>query len=126
MALAGCRGPEPLDLPEAIVLPSAEIRVERWREDLSVFAEELERRHVDAFRVVDEQTFDRSVEALDARIPELDDTRVVIEMARIAASIGDGHTGFFLHGPRLGLRPGPFWFLWLEDGIYVKGVVGNV
>ena len=113
-------------LPPAIVRPAPEQRVELWRADLAWLARELPARHAAPFRVVSEPDFRRSVERLDERIPALDDDGVVIELARLTASIGDGHTGFFLNGPRLGIPSGPLWLLALADGVFVKGVVGDL
>ena len=113
-------------MPPEIVRPAPEERVEAWREDLAALAHELGSRHVAPFRRISRQDFEAGVAALDARIPELSDDGVVIELARIAASIGDGHTGFLLYGPRLGLRQGPLWLLSFADGVFVKGVVGDV
>jgi hypothetical protein len=82
---AACRTTPAPELPPRIVLPTAEKRVEAWREDLAFFARELPRRHTRPFGVLPEERFRAAVLDLDRRIPEL-------ELARLAASIGDGHT----------------------------------
>jgi hypothetical protein len=120
---AACQATRPPELPPRIVLPTAAERVDAWREDLAIFARELPRRHARPFGVLPEERFRAAVLDLDRRIPELDDAAVVIELARLAASIGDGHTGFSLHSPRLGFRVHPLWLLSFSDGIFVKGAV---
>jgi len=119
---APARSPAP-ELPPRIVLPAAAERVEAWRADLAFLARELPRRHARPFGVLPEERFRAAVLELDRRIPELDDAAVVIELARLTASIGDGHTGFGLHGPRLCFHVHPLWLLSLSDGIFVKGAV---
>ena len=121
-ALAACRTTPPA-LPDRIVLPEPGERVAAWREDLAYLARVLPRRHARPFAVVSEGDFRAAVAELDARIPDLSDAGVVVEISRLAASIGDGHTGFYLYGPRLGFRRHPLWLLWLEDGVFVKGTM---
>ena len=121
VALAvACKATAP-ELPSRIVLPAPEERVAAWREDLAFLARELPRRHVRPFGVTSQRDFSVAVDALDKRFGELDDATIVIELARLCASIGDGHTGFHLHGPRLGFRTLPLWLISLSDGIFVKG-----
>jgi hypothetical protein len=120
---AACRTTPAPALPPRIVLPTNAERVHAWREDLAFFARELPRHHARPFGVLPEERFRAAVLDLDRRIPELDDAAVVIELARLAASIGDGHTGFSLHSPRLGFRVHPLWLMSFSDGIFVKGAI---
>lgn len=68
---------------------------EKWREDLRFIAEELPKRHKNAFHTISREQFEKAVAELNSKIPELDDTQIVFEFAKLFASIGDGHT--FLH-----------------------------
>ena len=122
----GCRTGSVHDLPPTIVRPETAQRVELWRADLAALESGLVRSHVAPFAKQPEVIFRALVDDLHERIPYLDDDEIVIELARIGASIGDGHTGFYLHGGRLGLRPGPLWLMSFEDGIFVKGVAGDL
>lgn len=69
---------------------------EAWREDLRFLAAELEARHADLYHTVSPEAFGAAVDTLDARLAGLSDDEVVVELARLTASIGDGHTGLFL------------------------------
>ncbi|MGQ0553842.1 MAG: hypothetical protein ACT4PU_11565 [Planctomycetota bacterium] len=120
---AACQASLAPQLPPCIVLPAAAERVEAWREDLAFLAQELPRRHARPFGVVSEERFRAAALELERRIPELDDAAVVIGLNRLTASIGDGHTGFRLHSPRLGFRVHPLWLMSFSDGIFVKGAV---
>src|SRR5262245_20462273 len=63
-----------------------------WREDLRTMAQEMERRHRNLFHTMTREQFEAAVAALDARIPALERHQIIVEMARIAAMVGDGHT----------------------------------
>jgi hypothetical protein len=81
-----------------------------WREDLRFLAAEIPRRHKNAFHLVTREQFERAVADLDAKIPTLDDAQIALNLARIAAMIGDGHTLVTWHWsyPTVPLRL--FWF----------------
>ena len=66
---------------------------DQWREDLRHFARELPKRHKNAFHSVSREDFQRAVAQLDAAIPSLQDHQIIVGMVRIAARVGDGHTG---------------------------------
>ena len=70
----------------------------QWREDLTHFARELPKRHKNLFHTVSREEFQRAVADLDAAIPSLQDHQIVVGMMRIAAKVGDGHTG--VHVPQ--------------------------
>ena len=93
-------------------------RVGAWREDLHALATELPRRHVDAFARVTEADWRRAVDALDQRLPGLDDAHVEVELARLVAAIGDAHTQIKVVGRT---EPYPLALVWFEDGIFVIG-----
>lgn len=65
---------------------------EQWREDLKYLAEELPRRHKNAFHTITRDQFNRAVAELDARIPTLSESDIVMGLSHITAMIGDGHT----------------------------------
>ncbi len=65
---------------------------EKWREDLRFIAEELPKKHKNAFHFVSRETFEKAVGDLDKQIPNLDDTQIIFGFAKIFAMIGDGHT----------------------------------
>jgi hypothetical protein len=96
---------------ETIRTPTAEA----WRTDLSYLADELERKHKNLYANISRARFAAAVQALHARIPALARHEVIVELARLAALIGDGHTnlyldanprvlGFHRYPLRLGLR----------------------
>lgn len=81
---AGCAGRE--------ARPVGTLTPEQWREDLSVLAEELPRRHADLFFAMRRERFDRAVRSLHDRIPSLAAHQIVVELSTIVAMATDGHT----------------------------------
>ncbi|MDI1240754.1 MAG: tetratricopeptide repeat protein [bacterium] len=103
--------------PQSGTIPR--MNAEKWREDLRFLAERLPATHKNAFHKMTKADFESAVRSLDQRIPSLADHEVVVELMRIVAMVGDGHTGV-LSAPFL-LAPGvyPIQFYMFEDGLYV-------
>ena len=97
-------------------------RDQQFRDDLHYLATELPKRHVNAFHQTSAVQFNASVSALDAEIPQLGDTEVMVRMAQIVASIGDAHTSLPLPQGRTLFRWFPFTFFGFEDGWRVNAV----
>jgi hypothetical protein len=74
---------------------TATMTPESWRADLHTLAQQLPARHVDPFLHVSRDSFEHAVARLDAAIPRLPEHRLVLELGRLVAMIGDGHTSFF-------------------------------
>lgn len=90
--------------------PVINLRKEAWREDLRFLADELPKRHKNAFHLTTRAGFERAVAELDARIPALSDSEIVVQLSRVVAMVGDGHTslGWRWLYPRVPLEL--FWF----------------
>jgi hypothetical protein len=63
-----------------------------WREDLRALAVELPRRHKNAYAHMTPAAWSGAVARLDARIPELQRHEIIVELMRLVAMVGDGHT----------------------------------
>lgn len=100
-------------------LPASE--VEKWREDLKVMAREMPRRHRNLFHTMTREQFEASVARLDSRIPSLARHQIIVEMARITAMVGDGHTNIApTRDPKIGFRSYPVRLYLFQDGLYVS------
>lgn len=66
--------------------------VAKWREDLDFARERFPEVHANLFHEMSRETFESEIDALSARLPELSQAQVAVELARIVAEIGDGHT----------------------------------
>ncbi len=69
---------------------TAEVR--RWSEDFDFLAREMPARHANLFHTVRRESFDSSLAAIRSRLPSLERHEVIVELMRLAASVGDGHT----------------------------------
>ncbi|HVG21754.1 MAG TPA: S41 family peptidase, partial [Blastocatellia bacterium] len=96
--------------PSPLIRPTLSLSKEAWREDLLYLAKELPRRHKNAFHRVTREQFERAVAEFDTKIHSLQDINIVMEMSRMVAMVGDGHTNLGWHGlfPRAPVRL--FWF----------------
>jgi hypothetical protein len=82
----------------AAVLPASSARavdtewVARWRQDLALARDTLSQMHPNLFHSVTRAEWNRELDSLAARLPRLEHHEIVVELARIVARIGDGHT----------------------------------
>jgi hypothetical protein len=94
---------------------------EKWREDLRHMAREMEARHKNLFHTTTREQFEGAVRRLHERIPALARHQIIVEMARIAASVGDGHTNVApTRDPKIGFRTLPVKLYLFEDGMFVR------
>ncbi len=64
----------------------------QWQEDLRFMASEAPKWHNNLFHTITPAQFDAAVKRLHERIPNLARHEIIVEMARIVATVGDGHT----------------------------------
>ncbi|MFW6078342.1 MAG: S41 family peptidase [Gemmatimonadota bacterium] len=79
-----------LSVPQGV--PAQETRAERWRADLAYFTTQLELRHPDLYHTIPRERFHGAVRAIRDRIPALSEHGIAVELARLLARVGDGHT----------------------------------
>ncbi len=84
-------------------------------------ASEMEKRHRNLFHTVSRERFEAAVRRLDARIPSLARHRIIVEMARLVAMVGDGHTNLApTRDPKVGFRTYPIRLYLFADGLCVR------
>ncbi len=94
---------------------------ERWREDLRYMAEQMPLLHNNLFHTMTREQFDTAVRRLDERIPQLARHQIIVEMARIAAMVGDGHTNVSpTRDPKIGFRQLPIKLYLFKDGLFIR------
>src|SRR5579872_1901791 len=101
-------------------------RDDRWRQDLQYLASNLQTTHPNLFFQVKQQDFNQAVAQLDASIPSKADHEIMVEMARIVALAGDGHTSLWLTQNPAGFRTYPLKLYWFDDGLYVTQAASNL
>jgi hypothetical protein len=93
----------------------------QWCADLDHLAGALRREHRDLFHSVSRARFDAAVRSLRARIPVLEGHEVVVELARLVALVGDGHTRLPLADVS-GFRRYPLRLYQYADGLFVQAI----
>jgi hypothetical protein len=138
-------GPFPIKLLVTLVaaaLPSVAqnfLTAEQWREDLRFLARQIPDAHRDMFHAVSRADFDAAVAEVDRRIPMLSDHEIVMDLTRLVAMLGEGHTRISLpnqpeamdpfgresrattpaRDPRLAFHRLPVRLFWFTDGLFV-------
>ncbi|MGB6386957.1 MAG: tetratricopeptide repeat protein [Terriglobales bacterium] len=94
---------------------------QRWCDDLHYLSVEMPKRHKNLFHSMTREQFEAAVSRLDERIPVLTRSQILVELARIVAMVGDGHTSLFpAYNPALGLHRYPIKFYLFKEGLYVQ------
>jgi hypothetical protein len=111
------------------------LTAQEWRSDLQYLAAQILKVHPGAFHQLTEQEFRSAVADLDSRVPRLSDTEVEVELIRLVAALGEGHSRISLPGlpdamsdvaditpykdPRLAFHRLPLELYRFADGLYV-------
>jgi hypothetical protein len=120
IAIVGALLTAPPVFPQTVA-PRYTLTAEQWREDLRVMMEELPRRHRNLYHTTGVATFDSAFKALHARIPTLARHEIILEMARLVALAGDGHTNIYpTRDAAIGFRTLPVVLYLFRDGLYVR------
>lgn len=67
-------------------------QVGAWREDLAFLDREASEQHPDLFHGLARETWESELARLSGSLPDLAPHEAVVELARIVAAVGDGHT----------------------------------
>jgi tetratricopeptide (TPR) repeat protein len=93
----------------------------QWQEDLRFMASEAPKWHNNLFHTITPAQFDAAVKRLHERIPNLARHEIIVEMARIVATVGDGHTNIApTRDAKIGFRALPVKFYLFKDGLFVR------
>jgi hypothetical protein len=101
-------------------------RDEKWRQDLQYLATALPKTHPNLFARMKQVDFNQAIAQLNDAIPSKADSEIIVEMARIVAMAGDGHTALDLRQSRAGFRSYQLRLYWFDDGLYaIEGAAVN-
>ena len=101
--------------------------VRQWREDLAYLARELPRRHKNLFHTISRQQFDSALGAVDRKLPGLARHQVIVELARLVALVGDGHTNIApTRDPKIGFHTYPVRLYFFKDGLFIRSAAKPV
>ena len=92
-----------------------------WREDLKFMAKEMQLQHKNLFHTVSKKQFDAAINTLFQKIPYLQRHQIILEMAKIVAMIGDGHTNIYpTRDAKVGFRKYPLQLYFFSDGLFIR------
>lgn len=92
-----------------------------WQEDLRFMAKEMQATHKNLYHSISAEDFATMVQKLNAEIPSLTRAEVIVKMAQIVASVGDGHTNIYpTRDPKIGFHTLPVEFTFFGDELYVR------
>lgn len=101
--------------------PADDARLTGWRDDLAFLGRELPARHVAPWAHRPEADWRADLAALTDDLPGLTDDQIVVRMAQLVASLGDGHTRLIV--------PAETWYpvqtFWFDDGLFVMAAPGG-
>jgi hypothetical protein len=93
----------------------------KWREDLRYMAEQMPIFHNNLFHTMSREQFDAAIKRLNDRIPQLARHQIIVEMAKIVAMVGDGHTNIYpTRDTKIGFRALPVKLYLFKDGLFVR------
>jgi len=118
------------------------LTAQQWREDLHYLAGQIVKTHPGAFHHITERDFSSAIADLDTRIPTLSDHQVEVELVRLVAMLGEGHSRLSPPGlpdpmsdvpeltpfkdPRLAFHRLPVQLYAFSDGLFVVGATPNL
>lgn len=101
--------------------------VTAWREDLRTMSAELAKTHRNLYHAIPPEQFSAMVAQLDAKIPSLTRAQTIVEMMKIVAAVGDGHTNINpARDAKIGFHALPVAFYLFEDGLYIRAARNDV
>ncbi|HEX8265666.1 MAG TPA: tetratricopeptide repeat protein [Pyrinomonadaceae bacterium] len=101
--------------------PLNEAEIQKWREDLHYMAQKMPLFHNNLFHTMRREQFEAAIKRLDERIPMLARHQIIVEMQRIAAMVGDGHTNVYpTRDAKIGFRQLPVKMYFFKDGLFIR------
>ncbi|HKQ57378.1 MAG TPA: hypothetical protein VJY35_05885 [Candidatus Eisenbacteria bacterium] len=107
--------------PATRVPPLDSTAVRRWGEDLDFLAREMPMRHANLFHVMSRAGFDSALASIRGRLPAMARHQVIVELQRLAAMVGDGHSNVSpWRDTVVAFHTLPVTFHRFADGYYVR------
>lgn len=101
--------------------PLDSTRVRLWREDLAFLRTEMPARHANLFHSMTQAQFDSALQAIDQALPRLARHQVIVELQKLGALVGDGHSNVSPWRDSTAVfHELPVALYWFEDGLYVR------
>jgi hypothetical protein len=92
-----------------------------WQEDLRFMSKEMQSTHKNLYHSISAETFAAMVRTLNSKIPSMTRAEVIVELAKIVAAVGDGHTNIYpTRDPKIGFRTLPVEFTFFDNQLYIR------
>lgn len=101
----------------------SESRDARWKQDIDVYAQQLQDKHIDLYHSISKSDFEIEVQQIKTLPSTLSDSQIYVALMRLTRKINDGHTSFPLWG--LKTKRFPLTFTAFEDDLYVTEASQN-
>jgi hypothetical protein len=100
--------------------------VRAWREDLAFLRTAMPAHHANLFHAMSRTQFDSALNAIAGRLPTLARYQVIVELERLAALVGDGHTNVSpWRDTAIAFYTLPVVFYWFSDGMAVRAATAS-
>src|SRR4051812_10712303 len=117
--IAGILAAAPSAAQNARTLDTAGLR--RWQEDLAVLRKEMPAHHANLFHEMTPTQFDSAINSITARLPTLARHQVIVELQKLDAMVGDGHSAVApWRDSAIAFHTLPIALYWFEEGIIVR------
>lgn len=73
-----------------------EPKAQQWLQDINFYAEQVKTKHINPFHTLSEMQFDAELEKLKTDLSSLSEVEIETRLMGITASIGDGHSNYFM------------------------------
>lgn len=93
------------------------LELNKWIEDVEYLRTELPKKHLNAFHSISKDSFNNLCIRLEQRARYLPEHEIILELRKVLAAIGDGHTNLF--GWENGFHRFPFRFFRFSNGYFV-------
>jgi hypothetical protein len=104
---------------QSSTLDTAQVR--QWHEDLAFLRTEMPKRHANLFHAMTREQFDSALTSIDSRLPSLTRHGVIVELEKLDAMVGDGHSNV---GPwrdsLIAFQSLPVAFYWFDAGLMIR------
>jgi hypothetical protein len=108
-------------LKAQVATPLDTTGVRQWREDLAFLRKEMPAHHANLFHDMTPAQFDSALKSIDARLPTMARNQVIVELQKLDAMVGDGHSNV---GPwrdtAIAFHTLPIALYWFEEGIIIR------
>lgn len=101
--------------------PPDSAAIRRWRDDLAYLRLAMPAHHGNLFHTMTRPQFDSALSAIERGLPTSSRSQVIVELERLAALVGDGHTNVSpWRDTAIAFHTLPVAFYWFDDGFAIR------